>query len=303
MVIAQLTVSQRLPRLVALMLTFSLGAVTLCACTQLSFAVANLPAHRGSFERHSGVHYATGPRGELDVYAPNGAKSLPVIVFFYGGSWQHGSRKQYRFVGAALAEAGYVVVLPDYRLYPEVRFPEFNADAARAVVWAHQHAAEIGGDATKLFIMGHSAGAHIAASVALDSRYLLNAGGQMAWIRGLIGLSGPYVLKPNTLALKEIFAAPYAPADWQLQNFVTTASPAALLVHGGKDDLVSPANSEELTRVLREHGVAAQLWLVPNRGHADILGALSVPARRRARTLDYVKAFVDARCAQIDLAK
>ncbi len=269
----------------------------LVACSQLSFALANAPAHLGSFDRHDAIAYANGARGKLDVYEPRGAKARPVVVFFYGGSWQKGRRESYRFVGAALAEAGYVVVIPDYRLYPEVRYPAFDDDAARAVVWAHEHAGEFGGDANKLFIMGHSAGAHIAASIALDERYLKRAGGQVAWLRGLIGLSGPYVLKPNTTALNEIFALPYTPADWQLQNFVTATAPPALLVHGAEDDLVAPANSEELARRLRAVGVAAELQIVPGRGHTDIVAALSVPARRRAPTLAYIRAFIDARSA------
>ena len=279
-------------------LALLLSVAMLGGCTELSFAVANLPAHQGSFSRQADLRYASGERGKLDIYAPHGAKNLPVIVFFYGGSWQHGKREQYRFVGAALAQEGYVVIIPDYRLYPEVRFPDFNDDAARALVWSHQHGGEYGGNTHELFVMGHSAGAHIAASLAFDSRYLRGAGGNPAWIRGLIGLSGPYVLKPNTKELNAIFSAPFAPADWELQNFVSAAAPPTLLVQGTKDELVASANSEEIARRLRAAGVTAQLWLVPGRKHADTLAALSVVARRRAPTLDYIKAFVDARSFQ-----
>ena len=274
--------------------------VAIGGCVQLSFVAANAPAYFGNFTRQAGIPYATGVRSKLDVYVPKLAQRRPVVVFWYGGSWQKGGRGSYRFVGAALAEAGYVTVLPDYRLYKQVRFPDFNDDAAHAVVWAHQHAAQLGGDPGKLFVMGHSAGAHIAASIALDDRYLRRAGGDPAWIRGLVGLSGPYVLKPNTPALNAIFSAPFSPTDWQLQNFVSAASPPALLVHGADDTLVLPANSEELGRRLRAVGVAADVRIVPGIGHADTLAALSVPARRRAPTLAYVRAFIDARSAALD---
>ncbi len=281
-------------------LGLALLAMFASACTPLMFGVANVPARFGDARRHDGIVYRSGERGRLDVYETDATGKRPVVVFWYGGSWQDGDRQRYRFVGAALAEAGYVVILPDYRLYPKVRFPEFNSDAAQAVVWAHAHAAEYGGDPGKLFVMGHSAGAHIAASIALDGRYLRQAGGDPAWIRGLIGLSGPYVLKPNTAALNRIFAAPYGAADWQLQNFVTAAAPPALLVHGANDKLVYPSNSEELAARLRAVGVAAQAQVIAGIGHSDTVAALSIPVRRRAPTLALVRAFIDARCAELD---
>jgi acetyl esterase/lipase len=281
----------------ALLLTLASG------CTPLMFGIANLPARISGVTRHAGLVYRSGERGLLDVYAKEGGRNRPVVVFWYGGSWQEGDRQRYRFAGAALAQAGYVAILPDYRLYPAVRFPEFNNDAAQAVVWAHAHAAEYGGDAGKLFLMGHSAGAHIAASTALDGRYLRRAGGDPAWIRGLIGLSGPYVLKPNTAALNRIFAAPYTPADWQLQNYVSAASPPALLIHGANDTLVDPSNSGELAAKLRAAGVAAQVRVIAGIGHSDTVAALSVPVRKRAPTLALVRAFIDARSAEIDAVR
>ena len=272
--------------------------VLLPACQGLGFAVANLPARIGKFDRQAGLRYGDGPRALLDVYVPRGAQRRPVVVFWYGGSWQKGSRENYRFVGAALAQAGYVAVLPDYRLYPEIRFPEFNRDAARALIWAHDHAEQYGGDPRRIFVMGHSAGAHVAASIAYDGHYLREAGGDPRWIRGFIGLSGPYHLAPNTPELNAIFAAPFAAKDWQLQGFIDRASPPSLLVHGGADDLVWPANSEEIGKLLRENGVSATLRIIPGRGHTDTVAALSAPARRRAPVLQYVREFIDASAAQ-----
>src|SRR5881394_574711 len=109
--------------------------VALCAvaCSGLAFTAANVPAYFGDFERRADIPYAPGPRHRLDVYAPQKATARPIIVFWYGGGWENGKKSNYRFVGAALAKAGYVAVLPDYRLYPEVKFPAFIEDGAQAL--------------------------------------------------------------------------------------------------------------------------------------------------------------------------
>jgi acetyl esterase/lipase len=153
-------------------------------CGRLAYGVINVPAYVGSYERRADIRYGDLPRQSLDVYVPAGAWNRPTVVFWYGGMWTKGSKEQYRFVGAALANAGYVAILPDYRLYPSVRFPDFVDDGALALKWAREHAAELGGDPRSIFIMGHSAGAHLAALLALDERYLRNVGGDASWIRG-----------------------------------------------------------------------------------------------------------------------
>ena len=114
-------------------------------CAGLDVLDAVTPAGRYTATiRHRLWH--TLPRQALDVYRPLGAGPHPVIVFFYGGGWECGERGQYRFVAETLTRHGYVVVIPDYRVYPEVRFPAFIEDGARAVRWARDHAAHYGGD-------------------------------------------------------------------------------------------------------------------------------------------------------------
>ena len=271
----------------------------LVSCGGLALSIANAPALVGPFDRFAGLAYGEGPRRRLDVYQPHSARAgragAPVVVFWYGGAWQRGSKSQYRFVGAALAESGFVAVLPDYRLYPQVRFPEFIDDGAAALRWVTQHAADYGGDPQKIFLMGHSAGAHLAASLALDPTRLTRAGVDPAQIRGLIGLSGPYELAPNTAVLNRIFAAPYGPADWQPLRLAGRDSPPALLLHGGDDSLVLPRNAEKLAAALTAAGVAARAVIYPGKGHADTVAALSVPARGRAPVLEAVRAFVSER--------
>src|SRR5882724_3365318 len=143
---------------------FPAGAVGLIAAAIWSPAfLLNIAARIQPYDVAEDIAYADGARRRLDVYRPNNARQAPIIVFFYGGSWQIGSKETYLFLAATLAARGYVVVVPNYRVYPEVKFPEFLSDGAKAVRWAKDNAATYGGDASQVFIMGHSAGAHIAA--------------------------------------------------------------------------------------------------------------------------------------------
>jgi acetyl esterase/lipase len=174
-----------------------LAAALTAGCGKLAFMAANVSTVFGAYRRHADIAYGTHPRQRLDVYVPDAAAgaatggSRPMVVFWHGGRWSFGDKAKYRFVGAALAELGYVAVLPNYRLYPEVKLAGFMDDAARAGRWAAAHAAEFGADADRLYLMGHSAGAHLPALVALDARYFAAAGGAPPHIAGVIGLSGP----------------------------------------------------------------------------------------------------------------
>ena len=152
--------------------------------------------------------YAPGPRHGLDVYVP--VKSygpVTVVVFFYGGGWTSGDKATYRFLGRTLAADGVLVVIPDYRVYPAVGFPAFLQDAALAVSWAERNAARFGGDPRRLFLMGHSAGAYIAAMLALDPIWLRGVGiDQRRDLAGVIGIAGPYDFLPlDSDTLKAIF--------------------------------------------------------------------------------------------------
>jgi acetyl esterase/lipase len=273
----------------------ALLAVALAGCNTLYFAAANLPAHFAGASRHAGIAYAPGPRGKLDIYRPAGASPSaprPVIVFFYGGAWTGGERSEYRFAATALSELGYVVVVPDYRLYPEVRFPSFVEDGAAAVAWTVQHIAAYGGDPARLVLMGHSAGAYAAAMLSVEPRYLDRASVDPARVTGLITLSGPMYLRPNTPTLHMIFSAPYGPEDWQVTARVTRRVPPALIIHGNDDTLVGTDNSQLFADRLRAAGGEVTLKLYAHCDHVCPLAALSLPARRRAPTLADVAAFL-----------
>ena len=121
-----------------------------------------------------------------------------MVVFYYGGSWNRGERAQYRFVGEALASRGILTLVADYRLYPEVRYPDFLRDSAAALSYGLDHAADWGGNPDKVYVMGHSAGAYNAAMMALDPRWLAAHGRSPQQLAGWIGLAGPYDFLPLT---------------------------------------------------------------------------------------------------------
>jgi acetyl esterase/lipase len=263
----------------------------LTACSSLTFLVANAPVPFGSFKRLNDIAYGTDARQHLDVFSPRSG-THPVAVFFYGGSWTSGQKSQYAFVGAALAAHGYVTVIPDYRLYPQVRFPEFLADAAQAVAWTRHHAHEFGGDPNQIILMGHSAGAHMAAMLALDPGYLTNAQVPMSSIVALIGLSGPYALVPDSDVLRAIFNTPYVPQDWQPVRFASKQAPPTLLLQGLDDAVVSPSHTRKMRDALQSYNVAVETHFYPKRGHADTIASFSLAARFRTPALHDTVAFL-----------
>ncbi len=274
-----------------------LAAVSATACSRLAFLAANVPAAFGRYTRRTDLAYGNDPRQRLDVYLPDAAatRPRPLIVFFHGGRWTFGTREEYRFVGATLAGAGYVAVIAGYRHYPQVRMPGFMDDAARAVGWSVQHAADFDADPQRLFLMGHSSGAHMAALLALDPRYFAATGQPAPHIAGVIGLSGAYDFLPlDSADLEDMFGPPGRYADSQPIHFARAGAPPMLLCVGLQDQTVAPKNSINLAAALRADGVPVTLREFPKLGHADTVAALSVPARGRAPVLADIEAFVGA---------
>ncbi len=253
-------------------------AVLLAGCSTLLLGVANLAARSDATTRTPDLAYGTDVRQKLDVYVPKNspADGAPVVVFVHGGSWANGSRDNYRFVGEALAARGCVAVLPSYRLYPQVRFPLFVEDAAHAVAWARAHAAEYGGDPQRIFIMGHSAGAHIVMLLALDEHYLRQAGMSSSDLRGVIGLSGPYDFYPFGSGFHhEVFDFGGAPELTQPIHYVRAGAPATLLLYGSADRVVDPGNSARLADALRRAGSPVTIKVYPGASHGDTVAAFS----------------------------
>ena len=255
----------------------------------------NAPAWFGAFKRHANIAYGPDPQQRLDVYVPRGsaAAPLPVIVFWHGGRWKFGDKTDYRFVGAALAGSGCVAVLANYRHYPQVKMPGFMDDAAQAALWSAAHAADFGGDPRRVFLMGHSAGAHMAALLTLDSRYFAAAGQTRPHIAGVIGLSGAYDFLPLLEAdVQDMFGPPENYPLSQPINFVRAGAPPMLLVHGLDDATVLPKNSRNFAAALSACGASVTLKLYPKRAHAGTVAALARLARGWSPTLADVTAFV-----------
>lgn len=268
-------------------------AATLAGCSFVEFGVANAPAVFAGVQRHRDLAYGEDPRQRLDVYVPRGAANRPVVIFWYGGSWVKGAKAEYRFVGTTLAEHGFVAILPDYRLYPQVAFPAFDADGARAVAWVQRHAREFGGNPSNIVLMGHSAGGHTAAYLALNHDFLREFGADPACISGLVGLSGTYVLVPDTDELRATFPAPYTEADWQPIRFVDAHAPPTLLLHGLADKEVSPREAEELRDALSRNHVRVQLILYPHRGHSATVASFAPITRWRTPAVKQTVEFID----------
>jgi acetyl esterase/lipase len=274
-----------------------LSALVLEGCARLGFFAANAPAIFGSYKRHTNIAYGPEPEHRLDVYVPDSAvTSRPVVVFWHGGRWSWGDKADYRFVGAALAECGYVAVVANYRHYPQVKMPGFMDDAARAGLWAEAHAGEFGGSRERLYLMGHSAGAQLAALVTLDPRYFAAYGGAAPHIAGVIGLSGPYDFLPLLEAdVQDMFGPPELYAQSQPINFVRADAPPMLLIQGLKDETVRPKNSINLAAALGAVGVPVTLRLYPKVSHSDTVAALTALLRGRAPTLADINNFVGPR--------
>ena len=225
------------------------------------------------------------------MYAPANAAGAPVVVFFYGGAWINGERRWYRYVGEALSRHGIVVMIPDYR---KTKFPAFMDDAAQAVAWARTHAAQFGGDSRQLFLMGHSAGAHIGALLATDARYLSNVGVKPRDLAGFIGLAGPYDFAPfSDDYLLDVFGSdPQAQAAAMPANYVDGDEPPMLLLQGLGDNTVWPRNASSLAEKLQARGEAVETKFYPGLGHLRIALSLSTPFSRGTTTLSDTLDFI-----------
>jgi acetyl esterase/lipase len=271
------------------LLALALGATSACSLRR----AAELVFLGDQFELTRDLPYGAGARQRLDVYRPRAAaRPAPVIVFLYGGRWQSGSKDEYRLLGDALTRRGVVAVVPDYRLYPEVRFPAWVEDGARAVRWVRDNIARFGGDPARIFVAGHSAGAHTVALLALDGHYLRDAGVPAGAVRGFVSLAGPVATTWTAADVRALMGPREGwPATYPATH-VGAKGPPLLLLHGSKDRTVSVENSVRLAARLRERGACARLRVYPGVSHIGIIVALAIPRLGIAPVLDDVMAFV-----------
>ncbi|MCE1238060.1 MAG: alpha/beta hydrolase [Hyphomicrobiales bacterium] len=242
-----------------------------------------------------GIPYGPDERHRLDVFAPDRRAAGPIVLFLYGGAWTSGDRSTYEFVGTALAARGITTVIADYRLYPQVRFPGFVEDAARAYGWVDRHLARADGGLRPIFLMGHSAGAHIAALLAVDRHWLAAAAPQAAPPAGLVGLAGPYAFDPTTWDTTAAIFAPVADRADRARpaHLVRRKGPPTLLLHGADDRTVGLFNTKDFADALTARGTTVRTIVYADIGHVGLVSALAKPFRWRADVLDDVVAFIE----------
>ncbi len=270
--------------------------LTACAPVRVLNALASTS---GGHTVDRNVAYGPLARQALDVYTPTAAAPAggwPVTVFFYGGSWNSGERADYAFVGSALAARGVLTLVADYRLYPQVRYPDFLRDSALALAWGLEQAARLGGDPTRMFVMGHSAGGYNAAMLALDPRWLATTGHTPSELAGWIGLAGPYDFFPtDNPDAQPVFFHPNYPPNAQPIEFGTLRAVPTFLGAPVNDRLVSPTRSTQaLASKLATAGTPVTLRIYERASHTTLIGAFSPPLRWVGPVLDDVLGFVAA---------
>lgn len=247
-----------------------------------------------SFEAHRGLAFGQDPRQRLDVYVPRNLQAAaPVLLFFPGGGWTGGQLGKYWALGQVFAAAGIVTVVAGYRLYPQVKYPAFVEDAAAALAWVRDHVPGYGGDPARLFVSGHSAGAYNAVMLASEPDFLAAKGGTFDWIRGVIGIAGPYDFLPLQEAHYIDMFHGRDNQDAMPVYHVTGPRPRMLLVTGTQDHTVSPENTTRMAARLRSVDSPVREFHYRGAGHVGILLSLLPGLRRtplRRDMLDFIHA-------------
>jgi acetyl esterase/lipase len=280
------------PYVLTMRVLIVLSILLLAACSP--FDALNLATPTDGYAKTADIPYANGPRHKLDIYRP-AAGPLKTVVFFYGGSWKWGERGNYAFAAEALASKGFLVVVPDYRLYPEVRFPGFVEDGAKAVAWVQKHIADYGGDPARLYLAGHSAGGHIALMLTLDERFLAAEGVDAHDIRGTVAMAAPAAFDPLKYAsVRPVFEQMADPGQARPIQFVDGSEAPLLLQHGRDDDTVFPSNTEELAAAVRERDGRVEVRTYPDTGHIGLVVDLSAAFRANdgGAVLNDIAAFI-----------
>lgn len=274
-----------------------LASAVSIACSPVKTLNALVPSSH--FELHTDIAYGSLPRQRLDVYLPKQheinpkVSKPPVVVFFYGGSWDSGDKADYKFAAEAFTSNGFIAVIPDYRIYPEVLFPAFMEDPAKASRWVKDHIQALGGDPDRIFLAGHSAGAHIAVMLALNEDYLAKEQLKPRDFRGTIGLAGPYDFLPlKSERLKVIFGPEQQRKKSQPIEYVNGQNQPMLLLVGLKDGTVGTHNTYNLAAKIKQKGGPVQVVEFPNYGHIDMVAKLAKPLRGDGELLKPIVEFI-----------
>lgn len=275
------------------LLLIAMSSLFLSACTKAGLFFANVPASFNDASTYKNVSYGDKEQQTLDLYIPQGVNKAPVIVFYYGGRWTDGHKEQYRFVADGFVKEGYVVVIPDYRKYPNVKFPAFVEDAASSFAWVYKNIEDYGGDPETIFIIGHSSGAHLGALIATDPQYLKVHDLDRKTIKAFAGMSGPYAFVPEADDLKDMFGPPERYPLMRAPNFVDGKQPPMLLIHGLEDEAVVLENAQKLKAAIDKNGGQVQLKTYKELNHVETIGSLMWFWRYKSDIKDEILAFFE----------
>lgn len=272
------------------------SALLFNACAKSSLKFVNGLVKNSGYTLNANIPYAQHKLNTLDIYMPtkSTSKPKPVVIFFYGGCWGaclEYRKKYYLFVGQALASRGFTTVITDYQTYPKVRFNTIIRDAAKSVEWVKSNIAQYGGDPDSIFLMGHSAGAHLAATLSYDRRYLKKS----TWnsVRGMIGLAGAYDFFPfNKKYQFKVFGPASSYPDSQPIRFVTGKEAPSLLLYGKKDLVVKARNIINLANKIRKKGGQVEVHLYTNLSHVGIIASLARPLQKSRPVLRHIQEFI-----------
>ncbi|NTY02172.1 alpha/beta hydrolase [Deinococcus sp. JMULE3] len=242
----------------------------------------------------SNVRYGPDVRNVMDVYAPQGARNAPMVLFIHGGSWENGDKDGHKFVGESLARAGYVTAVMSYRLAPANRYPSYVQDAAQALKVLREKAVALGGNAQNVFVMGHSAGGFNAVEVVDNARWLAEADVPVSAIRGVIGVAGPYSYDFRQFSSAKAFPVGATPDEVMPDRHVRADAPPHLLLVAADDDTVYPQNALNMEEALKRAGIPVTRTVLPKLGHITIIAAMARPLTFLGGTRQAVIDFIEA---------
>ena len=269
---------------------FALATIVGCAAVKPTAAL-NLFVPSGGYSKQQ-FSYGNHRRQSLDIYLPKTSVQKIPVVFVYGGAWRSGGKNDYIFVAQALTSLGHPVIIPDYRLFPEVKFPAFIDDVADAISFVER---QPNTGLTKPFneyiLMGHSSGAHTAALLATDTRYLKERK-ITAQLKGLIGIAGPYDLPMDDPEVLPVFNTSTGQHTKPIAN-VYRGMPPTLLLHGLADKRVFPFHTQRFRDTLKRNGNSVTAKLYPGVNHTKIIGSLAAPLRFLNNSFEDVRVFLE----------
>ena len=243
---------------------------------------AKAPKTGGNFEVevHKDIPYVEGKdadeRQKLDLYLPRGAKGYPTLFFIHGGGWRAGSRSGFDRIGRTFARNGVAFVSTGYRLSPKVMHPAHIQDVAKGFAWAVAHIGKYGGDPGAIFVSGHSAGGHLAALLATDDDYLKAEKLSLSNVKGVIPVSGVFVISPR---MKNVFGDDAAVCKKASpQSHVRAGLPPFLILYGDGERNGLGRQAEAFAPALRGQKVEATVVVGEDRNHGSIMMRMAAEA-------------------------